>query len=127
MYDAIAAYKDVFLYLSLSVLAICMGLGISITLVHRYYRFILGKGNVFIRRSILQTYVEHYSYQAFPLEKPAIKIFLNRHNQITVVLGVLKSIDNYEVFEQIEKDLSDLFSCYLGYQKPLFLEIIYKQ
>lgn len=127
MYDAIAAYKDIFLYFSLSILAIGIGLGISITLVSRYYRFIAGKANIFVHRSILQTYVEYYSRQAFPLQKPIIKICLNRHNQITIILGLLKPIENYEAFEQIEKDLSDLFSCYLGYQKPLFLEITYKQ
>ncbi len=127
MYDAIAAYKDIFLYFSLSILAIGIGLGIGIALLHRYYRFVTGKANIFVHRAILQTYVEHYSHQAFPSEKPTVKICLNRRNQITIILGLLKPIDNYEVFKQIEKNLSDLFSYYLGYQNPLFLEITYKQ
>ena len=126
MHDAIAAYKEIFLYSSLSVLAVGIGLGIMVTLPRRYYRFTTDSVGVFVHASILQTYVEHYSYQAFPLQNPVVKIYLNRHNQITIILDLFKKIDNHQIFEQIEEDLTELLSCYLGYRKPLFLEITYK-
>lgn len=125
LYDAIAANKEVFLYFSLSILAMGTGLGVVATLIRRYYRFTTGNADVFVHLSILYSYVEHYSRQAFPLQKPAIKICLNKYNQITIVFGSVKPLENDQVFEQIKKDLSALLSSYLGYHKPLFLEIIY--
>jgi len=125
LYDAIVAYKEVFLYFSLSALLAGSALGIIISLVGRYYRFTTGNAGVFVHMSILRSYVECYVHRAFPSQNPTIKICLNRHNEITIVLNLLKRINNIQVFEQVEKDLLDLFSCYLGHQKPLFLEIIY--
>lgn len=125
MYDAIATYKEVFLYFSLSTLFAGTALGVIISLVSRYYRFTAGNADVFVHMSILHSYVACYIHQVFPSQNPTIKICLNRHNEITIVLDLLKRINNTQVFEQIEKDLLDLFSCYLGHQKPLFLEITY--
>jgi hypothetical protein len=125
LYNAIVTYKEVFLYFSLSALFAGAALGIIISLIGRYYRFTAGKADVFVHMSILCSYVECYFYQAFPFQNPTIKICLNRHKEITVVLDLLKRMEDTQIFEQIEKDLSDLFSCYLGYQRPLFLEIIY--
>ncbi|VHO03869.1 hypothetical protein [Candidatus Rhabdochlamydia sp. T3358] len=125
MYDAIAAYKEVFLYFSLSALFTGVVLRVIIALIGRYYRFTAGNADVFVHISILRSYVEHYVHQSFPSQNPTIKICLNRYNEITIVLDLLKQVEDTLIFEEIEKDLSDLFSCYLGHQKPLFLEIIY--
>jgi hypothetical protein len=125
LYDTIATYKEVLLYFSLSALFSGMTLGIIISLAGRYYRFTTGNTNVFVHTSILRSYVECYVHQVFPSQNPTIKICLNRHNEITIVLDLLKRINNTQVFEQVEKDLLDLFSCYLGHQKLLFLEITY--
>ena len=125
MYDAIAAYKEVFLYFSLSILFAAVALRVIIALIGRYYRFKAGNADVFVHVSILHSYVEYYMHQLFPLRNPIIKICLNRYNEITIVLDLLKQIEETQIFEQIEKDLSDLFSCYLGHQRTLFLEIIY--
>ena len=126
MYDAIAAYQEVFLYFSVSVLSIGIGLGIVGTLARRHYRFAIGNADVFVHTAILQAYVEHYLYQTFPLQKSVVKIHLNRRNQIAITLDLLKKIDSSQVFEQTEKDLTELFFCCLGYQKSLYLEITYK-
>lgn len=124
MYDAIAAYQEVFLYFSLSLLAIGCALGIIVALVCHYYRFSTGNANVFVHTAILEAYTKQYSYQAFPMQKPKVKVYVNRRNQITIALSLLKCAS--QDFERIEKDLSELFSFCLGYQKPLFLEIAYK-
>lgn len=124
MYDAIAAYQEVFLYFSLSVLALGAGLGIIATLVCHHYRFSTGNANVFVHTAILEAYAKQYSYRAFPMQKPEVKVYINRRNQITIAFGLLRHPS--QDFEQIEKDLSELFSFCLGYQKPLFLEIAYK-
>jgi hypothetical protein len=125
LYDAIAAYKEVFFYFSLSILFTTVALRVVITLIGRYYRFTVGNADVFVHLSILHRYVEYYMHQVFPLQNPTIKICLNRYNEITIVLDLLKQIKEIQIFEQIEKDLSDLFSSYLGHQGTLFLEIIY--
>lgn len=125
MYDAIAIYKEVFFYFSLSILFTAVALRVIIVLIGRYYRFTSGNADVFVHVSILRSYVEYYMRQVVLLQNPTIKICLNRYNEITIVLDLLKPIEDTQIFEQIEKDLSDLFSCYLGHQKPLFLEIIY--
>lgn len=125
MYDAIAAYKEVFLYFSLSFLFTAVALRVVTALIGRYYRFTAGNANVFVHISILHSYVEYYVHQAFPSQNPTIKICLNRDNEITIVLDLLKRIEDTQTFEQVKKDLSDLFSFYLGHQKPLFLEITY--
>lgn len=125
MYDTITAYKEVFLYFSLSALFIGVTLRVIMALVGRYYKFTTGNADVFVHISILRSYVEYYLHQAFPSQNPTIKICLNRDNEITIVLNLFKQVDDIQIFEQVEKDLSDLFSCYLGHQKPLFLEITY--
>ncbi|KAG6558794.1 hypothetical protein RHABOEDO_000605 [Candidatus Rhabdochlamydia oedothoracis] len=125
MYYAIAVYKEMFLCFSLSTLFAGLVLGIIISLGGCYYRFTTGNADVFVHMSILRNYVECYAHQAFPSQNLTIKVCLNRYNEITVVLDLLKQVDDTQVFEQAEKDLSALFSCYLGHQKPLFLEITY--
>ncbi len=125
MYDAIAAYKEIFLYFSLSALFTAAALRVIIALIGRYYRFTTGNADVFVHVSILHSYVEYYAHQAFPSQNPTIKICLNRDNEITIVFALLKQVEDVQIFEQIEKDLSGLFSFYLGHQKPLFLEITY--
>lgn len=125
MYDAIAAYKEVFLYLSLSTLFAGGILGVIISLFGRYYRFTIGSANVFVHISILYSYVECYAHQAFPSQHPTIKVCLSRYNKITVILNLFKRVDGIQVFEQVKKDLANIFSCYLGHQKPLFLVITY--
>lgn len=125
MYDAIAAHKEMLLYFSLSILFVGLVLGMIISLGGRYYRFTTGGAEVFVHASILRSYVEYYAYQAFPSQSPAIKVCLNRYHEIIVVIDLLKQIDDIQIFEQVERDLSELFSCYLGYRGTLFLEIIY--
>lgn len=126
MYDAIAAYQEVFLYFSVSILAVGIGLGGIVTLAKRHYRFTMGNADIFVHKAVLQAYVEHYSHQTFPFQKTTVKIRLNRRNQIAITLDLLKQINGLQDLEQIEKDLTELFFCRLGYQKPLFLEITYK-
>ncbi|PWU16320.1 MAG: hypothetical protein C5B45_00685 [Chlamydiae bacterium] len=125
MYDAIASYKEGFLYFSLSALFTAVILRVIIALTGRYYRFTTGNADVFVHVSILHSYVERYVHQTFPSQNPTVKICLNRDTEITIVLDLLRQIEDIQIFEKVEKDLSGLFSCYLGYQKPVFLEIIY--
>lgn len=125
MYDAIAAYKELFLYFSLSILFTAVVLRTIVALMGRYYRFTAGDADIFVHVSILHSYVNYYMHQVFPLQNPKVKICLDRSNEITIVLDLLKQIEGTQNFDKIEKDLSDLFSCYLGYRKSLFLEIIY--
>lgn len=126
MYGTIAVYQELFLYVSLSVLALAVGLGIIAVLIPRRYQFSIGNADVFVDTAILEVYVEHYLHKTFSVQKPKVKICVNRRNQITITFDLLKQADSSQDFEQIKKDLSTLFSFCLNYNNPLFLEIAYK-
>jgi hypothetical protein len=126
LYVVIADYREVFLYFSLSALAIGTGLGVIFELVPHYYRFVVGNADVFVRDSVLQAYAQQYFEQIFLQQKPKVKVHVNRSRLITITLDLPKQTSSSPEFELIEKGLLDLFSSCIGYQEPLFLEVFYR-
>jgi hypothetical protein len=123
-------HSAIFITVGLSILGCGILLFIGFYAMNRgaYFRFIIPAKNAIIEAALFRMYIKKYWSSQFPgsaLETDVI-LHSNQQIEISIELPSLEIEDHQAFLEKTEKDLSELLSKTLGYDREFLLTVIVK-
>jgi hypothetical protein len=93
-----------------------------------YYRFKMGRHEVFVDSAVVQGYVQDYWKKCFPNRNLSVDVDLSKDQKIEVFveMPLLPLEKQQEVLEKAENDLSQILQKHLGYRKEFLFSILLK-